>query len=235
PTTSPPHHPALPYTTLFRSPAPSACVAERQHRQMLPFDHIIQLSGTASGESDLDERSRTTHGERDALLDTSRHEVVREVIRVSVGALNADTALAVHSAALGEVAHDRHASVNRRRNNSAQAPDGRVFHDRTARVLTLEEATTVVLTVPIAHEAKFLVVSRVDDQRIGAVRGFEPDLGHRAEDRIRVVVGVSRRLGLDSTVADSDEGASGAITVQQLVLLHERQLVEATVVDLRHD
>src|SRR5699024_11740992 len=84
PTTSPPHHPALPYTTLFRSPAPSACVAERQHRQMLPFDHIIQLSGTASGESDLDERSRTTHGERDALLDTSRHEVVREVIRVSV-------------------------------------------------------------------------------------------------------------------------------------------------------
>src|SRR5699024_12586768 len=69
-------------------PAPSACVAERQHRQMLPLDHIIQLSGTASGESDLNERSRTTHGERDALLDTSRHEVVREVIRVSVGALN---------------------------------------------------------------------------------------------------------------------------------------------------
>src|SRR5690625_1235950 len=114
---------------------------------MLPLDHIIQLSGTASGESDLNERSRTTHGERDALLDTSRHEVVREVIRVSVGALNADTALAVHGAALGEVAHDRHASVNRRRNNSAQTPDGRVLHDRTARVLTLEEATTVVLTV----------------------------------------------------------------------------------------
>src|SRR5690625_1362423 len=118
---------------------------------MLPLDHIIQLSGTASGESDLNERSRTTHGERDALLDTSRHEVVREVIRVSVGALNADTALAVHGAALGEVAHDRHASVNRRRNNSAQTPDGRVLHDRTARVLTLEEATTVVLTVQIGR------------------------------------------------------------------------------------
>src|SRR5690606_25396113 len=106
--------------------------------------------GPGRCEGDFAERGGTVHGERQTLLGADRDPVVAEVIRVAVGHLNADTALAEHLATNRERAHQRRALVDRGRDDGALTPNVGAHRQTAVAVGAGERATAVVLVVGVA-------------------------------------------------------------------------------------
>ena len=150
-----------------------------------------------------------------------------------VGGLDADATLPVHGRGLTERANQNGLRLHHRSDHGAHTPNGRLLHDRTVAVFTLEEPTTEVLTVAVLAEAEVLVVDGVDHDTIGGEAGGGGDLGRGAEDRVWVVRDGGCGLGLDAgAVQQTLDVGAGAVTVEELRLLREAEQVHASVVDL---
>src|SRR5699024_3396434 len=158
---------------------------------------------------------------------------------MGVGALHADSTLAVDRGGRLQGADDSGPGCSSRGDDGPEAPHGRLPVDAVVAVLALEEAAPEILSIAVLREAQALVVHGVDNEGIRCEAGDVLNRGHGAVDRLRVVLGagsIELASGLDTgPVQQTKNLRAGAGPIEQLVLLGESEQVQPALVDLGNE